>query len=150
MSRLKSIYRILQILWIFLLFCFKSNEHITMKIFQTFRDLVRFIFGQAKWNRSANSEFNASNPNQNYSYNLINLLPWLHLVLCFILCTNFVHFEAETLEDYADVVYALLTLSVNIFFGVTILLNRAKFLEFIFNFEKLIEKRKLKMNQKIW
>lgn len=117
-----------------------------MKIFQTFQGLVCFIFVHPKWNRvsnTTNSDCNTSNPIEKYPYNFINLVPWLHLIFCLILCLNFLFNEAETFQEYSDCVYGVLVASMNIFIDINVLLNREKFFDFIGNIERIIEIRKL-------
>lgn len=110
------------------------------KVFQVYQSLVGFLFPNSNWIGAKNS--NPSKPNQNYPYNFVNFLPWLHLVFCFILCFIFICFGAETFQDYADSVYGSSTTLLNIFNGITIFLNREKLFNFICDIEKMIYKRK--------
>lgn len=108
----------------------------TMKIFLTFQSLVHFIFPRSNW---------TWNPTKNYPYRFVNFLPCLYLVLCFILCFNFLTFKAETFQEYSDC-YAIFATMFALFNGTTVFINRAKYFDFIVNIENIIEKRKLNMH----
>lgn len=117
-----------------------------MKIVQSFQSLLFFNFAQAKWikaSRPPNADLRASNSIQKYPYSIINLIPLIHLGFCSVFCLNFIFFEAKIFQEYADCAYGLLTVSLNIFNGITVLSNRAKFIDFIDNIENVIDKRKL-------
>lgn len=115
----------------------------TMKIFQTFQNLVCFSFPNSNWIRKSHpTNADTLNLNDNYPFNVINFLPWLHVVFCFILAFIYIFFGATIFQEYSDCTYGVLATALATFNGFTIFLNRGKYFDFINHIEKVVEQRK--------
>lgn len=88
-----------------------------MKIFKTFQRVVCFSFPNSNWTRESLS----TNTNAlNCPFNLITFLPWLHVILCFILNFVYIFFGAKIFQDYSDCIYAVLASTLAIFNGMAL------------------------------